>query len=261
MKLLPDIHVIAVYLMGSYIDGTQVKNSDIDLAVVYDHASLERAQAIQSFFADYSRDSFKKEIDLFMISMEHVRDLEKDLVVTRKATLNVKIASRLVYGTDVREQICISDMSAYIKSTASIPLHFMKKIRGSTDLDFDNLQYPNGADYYFGYLERAKHTHLGLELKPALTLVGWICTAKIALHANEYIGKKSDVQGLYGKLVGDEWTPFVEESYGLMRQTLAYELPRSSSQERLIHKLLGQLLEFERAYVEEYKQSQPLLAS
>lgn len=254
VRLFFDFKVISVYLMGSYIDGTQVESSDLDFAVIYDKADPERIKAIKAFFDTYSRDYFKKEIDLYIISLDQIKHLEKDSLLTREGILNVKIASELVYGEDIRDQITIPDIGAYVDITVNTPFYFMQKVRGVSSMPEVGLVYPREQDYYYGYLDHSHLTHLGLETKPVLTLIGWICTSKIALQSGQLVGKKSDVCKLYETHVGDEWTAFVDEAYRLIREELAYKLPETEEQKRALRDLCKSLLAFEKAYIQEYEQ-------
>jgi predicted nucleotidyltransferase len=252
-KLFFNFDITAIYLMGSYIDGTQVASSDLDFAVIYKDADPERDKAIKEFFDTYSRDYFKKEIDLYLISMDQIKNLEKDSLLTREGILNVKIASEIVYGKDIRDQIDIGDLQSYIDMTIATPLHFMQKLRGGNALIGNDLVYPREQDYFFGYLDHVHETHLGLETKPILTLIGWICTSRIALQSGELVGKKSDVKRMYGEYVNDEWTEYVGQAYDLIRNELAYRLPKTPAEKAAMRDLCESLLVFERAYIKEYE--------
>jgi hypothetical protein len=252
-KLTFGFDIIAIYLMGSFIDGSQVASSDLDFAVVYDKADPKRVAAIKQFFDTYSRDYFQKEIDLYLISIDQVKNLEKDSLLTREGILNVKIASELIYGTDVRDQIDIGDLQSYIGMTIATPFHFMQKLRGGAETLGVELAYPNETDYFYGYLDHVQDTHLGLETKPVLTLIGWVCTSRIALRSGKLVGKKSDVQQMYETHVNDEWTSFVGEAYDLIRKKLAYRLPETPEEKAALRDLCKSLLAFERAYAEEYE--------
>ena len=254
VKTFFDFEVSSIYLMGSYIDGTQVDSSDLDFAVIYNEADPQRVKEIKQFFDTYSRDYFRKEIDLYMISIDQIRNLEKDSLLTREGILNVKIASELVYGTDIRDQISIADIGSYVEMTVATPFFFMQKVRGTNgSLTHNALRYPREADYFFGYLDHVQDTHLGLETKPMLTLIGWICTSRIALQAGELVGKKSDVKKLYKKHINDEWTQFVDDAYQLIRSELAYKLPQTPAQKEALRNLCQSLLAFEKAYIKEYE--------
>ena len=86
-----------------------------------------------------------------------------------------------------------------------------------------------------------------------LTLIGWICTSRIALQAGELVGKKSDVKKLYKKHINDEWTQFVDDAYQLIRSELTYKLPQTPAQKEALRNLCQSLLAFEKAYIKEYE--------
>lgn len=247
------LDIVAIYLLGSHTDNTAVSTSDVDIAVIYRGSNPEYIKKVNSFFTAHSRELFKYEIDLYLIELGQLESLDKSKLLTREGIINVKLASELIKGEDIRDKINISDVSDYIQITIETPVHFMRQIRGLGVDDALTIVYPNADDYYFGYLERAAETHLGLETKPLLTLIGWISTSLVALRSGQLIGKKSDVVKHYARYVGDEWTEYVGSAYDVIRNHLAYKLPRSPQQKEAVRRLSEKLILFEQHYMREYE--------
>lgn len=251
-----DIDIVAIYILGSHTDNTAVSTSDIDLAVVYDNTDKAYIEKINQFFSAYSRNLFKTEIDLYLITLDQLESLDKSQLLTREGIVNVKLVSKLLRGEDIRGRISISNVNDYIQITIETPSHFMKEIRGLSVLDELNVNYPDEADYYFGYLKYTGETHLSLETKPLLTLIGWIATSLVALRSGKLIGKKSDVVKFYTRYVGDEWTDYISNAYNLIRNHLAYRLPVTKKEKEAIRQICEKLPLFEQYYVREYEKYQ-----
>jgi predicted nucleotidyltransferase len=247
------LDITAIYVLGSHTDNTAVTTSDIDIAIIYNDADEEYVAKIDEFFAVHSRNLFKTEIDLYLISLKQIEVLDKSKLLTREGILNVKLASELLYGEDIRDKIDISNINDYIQITIETPHHFMKKIRGLELTSTLQIDYPNKDDYYYGYLNHSAETHLGLETKPLLTLIGWIGTSLIALHSGKLIGKKSDVVKQYARYVNDEWTEYIHDAYDVIRGHLAYTLPTSHKEKEAIRKICEKLPAFELHYMKEYE--------
>jgi predicted nucleotidyltransferase len=256
-KDILELNIVSIYLLGSYIDSSFVENSDIDIAIVYKNADINYIKKIERFFLIFSRNFFKREIDLYLISTDEIKQLDQKALLTREGIVNIKLASRLLYGKDIKKDIKLDNFDDYIDLTLDVPFHFMKKIRGlKNDLivgSKNNLTYPNKKDYYFGYTSFIRNTHNKVESKPILSLIGWMCTGMIAIKGRRRVGKKSDVSRMYKKYVNDEWTPFVEKAYKLIREVLQYELPANKQNGKELRSLCLNLIKFEQHFMQEYE--------
>lgn len=255
VKHFLQIEVISIYLLGSYIDDSAVKSSDIDIAIIHNSSDPQKIKKISAFFTRFSRELFKREVDLYLISREQIEELDEAQLLTREGIINVKISSELLYGDDLRDSVQVPSFEAYLKPTIETPFHFITKARGlswSPD-QMSSLTYPNESDYYFGYLAQSAETHRTIESKPVLTLIGWIATSLIALKAQKMVGKKSDVARMYELYLHDQWSPYVAKSYELIRTTLSYQIPQLEHDRKSLRAICERLLEFERYYVTEYR--------
>lgn len=249
-----NLDVISIYLLGSYTDDSAIGNSDIDMAVVYRKNDDEQIRKIKEYLSIYSRGVFMKEIDLYLVSYDQLKQLDQKSLLTREGILNVKIASKIVFGEDVRDEIVIPSVESYIEMTYETPFHFMKKVRGLGDNDeLFELTYPDSNDAYYGYLSFVSDTHQTLESKPLLSLIGWICTSLIAIKSGVLVGKKSDVARLYKKHVNDIWNNYVFDAYRLIRSSLNYGFPIAEYDKDELRNLCEQTLNFERYYIDEFK--------
>jgi len=253
-KTFFSVEIVSIYLLGSYIDDSAINSSDLDIAIIYNGSNDNKINDISCFFSAFSRDLFKKEIDLYLISLDQIFHLDQKQLITREGIINVKIASRLIYGTDIRDRIHMPDLDTYLKITIETPFHFMAKVRVREYIldKKEKLTYPDASDYYYGYLSHAASTHKFVESKPILSLIGWICTALVAIKTGHMIGKKSDVKEAYRLKVNDQWAPFVEQAYQLIRNSLEYKLPENIEDRTKLRELCFELINFENHYLKEY---------
>lgn len=249
-------NIVAIYLMGSYIDDSAVETSDLDIGVVYKKERAERIMEISDFFTAHSRDLFRKEIDLYLISLDQIEKLNPDDLLTREGIMSMKIASRLLYGTDVSHKIVLPDFDSYLAITLKTPFYFMNRVRGIVPEDTipTALEFPDTHDYYYGYLAFTQRTNRNLESKPVLSLIGWISTALIAMQAKQYVGKKSDVCRAHELHINNEWTPYVRDAYQLIRTELNYRMPHDEHTRAAMRTICSKLLDFERYYMQAYKE-------
>src|SRR3989344_4143104 len=88
--------IVSIYLLGSYIDNSFIRGSDLDIAIIYKNTKQKDIEKIEGFFSRFSRDIFKREIDLYLISIDQIKKLDQKMLVTREGIVNIKIASRLI---------------------------------------------------------------------------------------------------------------------------------------------------------------------
>ncbi len=244
-----DVKVLSIYVIGSYIDNAHIDTSDLDLVIVID-GEYDRMEKINNFFKIYSKGLFKTEIDLYVIDIKDVSGLTTADLLMREGLINMLIASQLVYGEDVRDNINNLSQDKYVASTIETPQQFMCRVRGiskSTLLDKLSLLPPDKNDKYSGYLKYGG-------TKQILSLIGWIGTALIAIDSGVYIGKKSDVVPIYSSHIGDSWSSYLKMSFDLIRGTLAYGIPTSEDQKERLQEICLKLPEFERYYLYKYEQ-------
>lgn len=248
------LDIISIYLLGSYTDDSAIDSSDIDMAIIYNGNDEKQISKIKDYLSIYSRGVFQKEIDLYLVSYDQLKHLDQKALLTREGILNVKIASKLIFGKDIRDEIVIPSVESYIEMTYETPFHFMKKVRGFSDEEeLSELKYPDSDDIYYGYLSFVSDTHKTLESKPLLSLIGWICTSLIAIKSGVLVGKKSDVAKLYKKYADDTWRNYVFDAYRLIRGSLNYGIPNSEYDMEELRNLCEQTLNFEKYYIDELK--------
>lgn len=105
------------YLRGSHASGTSVAGSDLDLFVVFEdrftgRAECDRAQALSSHCAQ-------------LTSMPLEIALAGECALRRPdgigAALNLKFATRLLYGEDIRPELPPFDADTYVRSVIHTP--------------------------------------------------------------------------------------------------------------------------------------------
>lgn len=258
-ELLFPGRILSYYLLGSYIDCSWVEASDIDFAVIFkEKTTPQEAMIIEKIFNPYSK-LLAKEIDLYVINEQDAKNKNssnKNSLIFREGILNIKLSSKLLYGRDIVPIIPLPKIEDYTHITMQTPLHFMRKVRGYTDNLFllEKLDYPNPYHKYFGYLENGDPLDSReVKTKILISLIGWICTALLALKAKQYIGKKSDFAKKYEQFINDPWTPFINKAYTLIRNDWNYVVPKRKLDQAELRKICQGILFFEKFFIDEYK--------
>lgn len=244
------IPILSIYLIGSYIDNSYIETSDIDIMVVVENTDNKDIKKINNFFNEYSKSLFKVEIDLYLVELDKIKVLNVKSLLTREGVINMMLSGKLLFGKDIRNQINKLSLNKYINSTIETPQHFMCKIRGldqKTKLTSDTITSPNSKDKYSGYMQYGN-------TKQILVLIGWICSAIVAMESKVYISKKSDVVSIYGSHIGDKWFPYVDKSFNLIREKLFYDLPITPQHKLCLQEICLELSEFEKYYLSKYEE-------
>lgn len=250
-EFMPD-KIVSVYLLGSFTDGSHVQKSDIDLAfVVNEPSSTGEAEKLRRVVSEKAWRLLWPELDLYMISKDEICFSDPRNLLMREGVMNLIFASQLVSGVDIRHEIGNFPIQEYRNLSIETPLHFIRRVRGlddSAQLSSDNLLPPNTNREYNGYLDNGN-------TKWVLSLIGWICTALVALKSQVPIGKKSDVLPAFTKHVGGSWLSFVQDAFILIREKLGYWYPQTPEQKEMLWNICSKLIDFERMYLKIYEES------
>lgn len=242
------------YLLGSYIDGSAVKASDLDVYLLFKNKITTKERY---YFDRLLKNDLKFNcIDLDIVAFDEfflsVYKGHGSDVLVREGIINLKLASLILYGHDIRENILLPSMDEYVRFTMHTPYHFIKRARLNKNLRFP-LEYPDSNQKYYGYVRNWK-SHLDKEgIKLIVSIVGWISTSIVALRAKRFIGKKSDFVKIYKETINDERFSFIEEVYVNCRNKWEYRIPSNDIEDMKLQDLCKRLLEFENYFLEVYK--------
>jgi hypothetical protein len=245
------------YLRGSHASGTSIAGSDLDLFIVFkdrftDLAEYDRAQALCGHCAR-----------LTPMLLEIILTGERVLRRTEGigAALNLKLATRLLYGEDIRPELPPFDADTYVRSVIHTP--YLSYTYPVQRRNANSLVYPlhhiDRDGPFFGYDQWTMPGPDGID-RPSTKLltasVGWTATAIIALRSGKYVRDKAACVELYQKHVADQWTDLVAQVHELCRNRWHYQLPSGDADRQTLRALCRRALDFQNHFLALYRQYQ-----
>jgi hypothetical protein len=246
--------LVGYYLTGSHVDGTAIASSDIDFVAVLRNASdLPR---IEQYVANTTPSWPVVERLLIPIS-----ELNNPLYAEKIVIL--KHGSRLLYGTDVRDQI-VPQRGPYTKAVVS---QCAKGIAMLRDLDSlpPTIDYPDPKGEFFGYektrlggrdtVRRSRWYPVGTTegTKEFASVVARCASALVAIKSGQLVASRAAVIDAYSRHVADDWTDFVRAVNVSCRETWGYRVPSASPDRRHLRELCERMLHFERHCLETFQ--------
>lgn len=227
---------VALYLVGSYDTHQEIVGSDIDYILViskeFTDIELDRVWKVRNDL----REKLDPEIDI----------LPRNLSRLIKRGTGLKREGRLIGGTDIRDQIEIPPKIDRDEWLLSVAKSFMGRIHGTEDLDPDNLDYPDCTDYYFGYPDY----NISKPFVPLMSL-SFLVTAWLSKYHDVIVTNKHQIPKLYGKHIGANRLPFLEDLFQIIRSELGYRLPKTQQLRDRARGICQDALEFEKQLLRE----------
>lgn len=255
-QTFPD-RVRGYYLRGSFASGTRTAGSDLDLFVVFrdgfaDRAEAERAIELAGHCALISP------ILLELLPVSEQRLQQPDALAL---ALNLKLATRLLHGGDIRPSLPPLEVDTYVRSVVHIPYHsyaYPQQRRTGGPLTYPLAHIdPDGP--FYGYDQWPVPGPDGVEVPSTKLLVGsvcWTATALVALYAGRYVRDKSASVELYRQHIGDRWTDLVERVYERCRNQWQYRLPTADRDREELRELCSRALAFQNHFLARYRDYQ-----
>ncbi len=186
---------------------------------------------------------------------------ERGLGQDPNLALNLKLATRLLYGEDIRPDLPAFDRYSYVRSVIHTP--YFSCVYPTQRSNTGHLTYPlqhiSTGDQFLGYTQWAMPAADGTE-QPSTRLliasVGWTATAIVALRTGQYVKDKNACVDLYRTLIGDEWTRLVVEVHDLCRNRWHYRVPDSRTDQRTLRELCHRALAFQNHFLTIYREYQ-----
>lgn len=243
------------YLTGSYAEGDLTPLSDLDLLILFKGAFADAAEAARArrlngafYFARFTA-----------VRLDLPARCEADLSSPDRVLL--KLASRPIYGEDVRDQITLPAIIDYTRATMTMAYNNLARVlrgpdwRTTAALSYP-LAYPDPDDEFFGYA-RARFaiwyppgTSEGI--KELVTTVGRLATAIVALRASRFVPQRADSVALYRELIGDGWSAYLAEIYRLGKGRWGYLVPADPGERTKLRDLCRRTLAFENHFLRVY---------
>jgi len=234
----------AYYAEGSYADRTAITTSDIDLVLIFkdrfvDEAERGMARRLGGYCASLSAIEF----DLEIVDEQQAR---------RNAFPTLKLASVLLYGTDIRDQLALPSISAWTRDRMYAAYWLIVKVFNRPPLVRYPLGYPQPDAAFFGYDQRMLRLPDGAQVRCTRDLVrvtGWAATALIALQTGTYVVRKRDCHLRYQQLIGDQWSDLLRVIYTRCKHEWGYRIPAAPADQRALRDMCVRTLEFENHFL------------
>lgn len=232
------------YLTGSFHDGSATPLSDIDLLILFSGGFVDEGEEETACrTAEYCSLLSPIELDLVPLS---------EPVSFPLRAVSLKRASRLLYGEDVRDQIPLPPLDAYVRQVMRVASQVVARLRPDLSVLTFPLDYPHPEAEFFGYDRREMTVPDGTLVpctKDLVLAAGLAAAAIVAWRAGCYVAGKSDCLKLYREQIGDPWTGFLEEVYQRCRSQWGYRVPEEPAGRAVLRSLCQQALAFENHFL------------
>ena len=240
--VFPD-RIRAYYVIGSYLDGTQLSTSDIDGYVIFkDNIDFEEYKKTMELLAYCSQ--------LSPIALDFAPRPENSL--KRHGVVDLKLASEILYGEDIRDELTVLDVSIYTISMMADGLQLIKALRRDLGVLTYPLGYPDADDELYGYAQRLVNDADGnaqQSTKSLMNVIGKPATAIIMHKTKQHVKSKRDAVQRYQSDVADEWASLVRDVYEKCRNEWHYLIPEDETQRQTLRTFCQRILEFENHFL------------
>lgn len=251
-QAFPD-RVRGYYLRGSYARGTPTLGSDLDLFVVFpdrlDRAEVARARELSGHCALLSP---------ILLEIITVSAHQLARPANLPLALNLKLATRLLYGQDIRATLPELSVDEYVRSVVDIPCHNYRYARDGSMLTYP-LEHIDPTGEWLGFdrmeIPGAGGASTG-STKLLVATVCWTATGLIAMRAGVYVPDKAAAVAAYQEHVADEWNGLVVRVYELCRDRWHYRIPTGSRDRRELRDLCERALAFQNHFLRCYREFQ-----
>lgn len=228
----------AYYLSGSVLSGTMVGQSDIDVIAVFKGAfadgEAERVRQVRRWLTELSD-----------VRYDIVPRCETDLM--RAGATGLKLATALLYGEDVREQVPLEPLEVFLHDVVAGFVAYGCELRG----DMAQLNYPvrcpDAADFFYGYTRfgnwDGKNYAAGTRIILSCITLG--ATAQVLMETGERCTGKQQAVQRYQEVIGGRWGDWLVEMFELCKLKWGYALPETAAERGRLRKLLGEMENYE----------------
>ena len=239
----------AYYAEGSYADRTAIATSDIDLVLIFKHRFVDEDEAgAARQLGAYCASLSAFELDLEIIDEQHA---------ARSAFPTLKLASVLLYGEDIRDQLPLPPIGEWTRDRMHVAYWLIVQVFNRPPVVRYPLGYPRPDEMFFGYDQRMLRLPDGSRARCTRDLVrvtGWAATALIALRTGTYVVRKRDCHQRYHELIGDQWSELLRVIYERCKHEWSYRIPESPADQSALCAICMHTLEFENHFLRVFKE-------
>ncbi|OJT18144.1 hypothetical protein BO221_42410 [Archangium sp. Cb G35] len=237
----------ACYLLGSHATGDGVADSDLDLLLVF----KDRFQEGEGERHEHFRRSvgMMARFPLDVSAMDEAR-------LMAEGTVNLKRASLLLAGEDIRERIPLMPLEQWLRFCMHRPYMFMERARARAEgepLRYP-LAHPDPRGELYGYdhsavLDAQGMPHRGF--KELVTLASRLAAAEVAL-AGKHVFSKRDAIEAHRLHVNNDRTLLFEQIHEC-RKRWGYRVPEAPEDQAHLRSLCARILDAENHFLGLYK--------
>lgn len=241
-----------VYLFGSHSAGSAQGASDVDIGIIFKDTyatSGEPATALR--LCNDCKSLSLLPLDMWVQSEAQLADMR-----SIGHMLQLRNASTIVYGDDIRQQIPEPPHALQRAWTVHAPAYGVARLRpGRPYLQFP-LDFPDPDGDFYGYDQLVVPVAGRGEAHSSKLLVATvlrIASAIIALRTGKVVVNKADAVRVYRAEVQDIWAELIERVHLHCRNQWGYLLPENTDDLLLLRSLCEQALQFENHYLNIYR--------
>lgn len=235
--------ILAYYLIGSHTDDNALATSDIDLELITRTGSAPSLTLWSQRYPDTS------------ISFDVSTCDESELL--QGVTPTLKIGGKLLYGTDICRRYPLLSLAQWAHDRMHAAYWLMNAVYERPKPVLLSVPYPNPAEEFCGYVNRAVVLPDGRQVPSTRNLmrtVGWMATALLAWKAGLYVARKRDCVRLYrawgGDLVG---AALLEDLFEMWRGQWNFLIPEPPEARLQLRALCMRVREWEEAFLLQYR--------
>lgn len=230
----------AIYLFGSYREGTAIPTSDIDIAVVTDAGDPTSL-----------RDSWQARLDTAGIDNVDIVVMQSEELL-RSGHYRIEHGSRLLFGEDIRPELPPTTVERYLRYYAAAPLSYIGPVLRRTDNPVNPLGYPDREGEFFGYDRELLPPNLTRHhnIKSMVSCACWIATMVVGIRTGRMMRSPAEGVRAHQDAVNDDWTSLITDIYHNGRQRWHYLVPAEPEDRALLRGLCERLLYLERYYLD-----------
>lgn len=239
--------IVACYIEGSYADQTYLATSDIDVVIVFRGKFADDAARHTAERTWTGNQESLREVDIIVVDEDSLRAGIKP---------NLKLGSRHLYGEDVCSNYPILPIETWTRERMHAAYWLLNQVYQRPNPVQLPLNFPSPSDEFYGYTNRTIRLPDGKDVPCTRNLVrttGWAATARLALQAGQYAGRKRDCARLYREHIGDEWASLLEEIVIVCRDEWQYLIPSESNERKHLREICQRTLHFEQHFLMLYK--------
>lgn len=233
----------ALYLFGSFVDGSVVAASDIDLFAVLGAQPPEDAALVVGHVADAVTAQLGRRVEL--VPLDEARLL-------CQGHWRLESAARLVAGHDLRHRLPRQTLDRYLSTYTHAPYAYMGQVLRGCDRLLFPLGPPAPSAEFAGYSRTSRDGSFA-SVEAFVATACWIATLLAGLQAGRMVASRHDSPAVYREAVGGPWADFVADVYRLGKLTWAYRVPAVAADRYTLQALVDLMPAFENHYLRRYR--------